>query len=163
MTKTLLQTSIVGAGGVASIEFTNIPQNGTDLLLVTSTRQNTSGVNIAFIKFNGSSSGFSVRWIEGTGSSANSSNNSLNYAALVQGSSSTSNTFTSSSIYIANYTSSQSKVYSVDTVTENNATSAFQHMQAGQWTNSAAISSILIEPDGDTFDQHTTAYLYMIN
>jgi hypothetical protein len=52
----------------------------------------------------------------------------------------TANTFGNTEFYIPNYTSSNYKSFSVDGVTENNATAAFA-LYAGLWSNTAAITS----------------------
>ena len=150
----------------ASVTFANIPQTGyTDLKIVMSTRlDSASGANFNTIKFNGSSSGFTVRSLEGSGSSASSFSTSLNYGGLDEGTSFTSNTFSSTEIYIPNYNSANNKSYSVETVTENNATSAFMEMVAGLWSNTAAITSIQITPDtgGRNYVANSTFSLYGI-
>lgn len=159
---TVIAHTEVGSGGQAEIEFASISGTFTDLLLLTSTRQEKSGVNIGRIQFNSSTSNFTLRYLEGNGSSATSASNNNAFAALVQGSDSTANTYTNNSIYISNYAGSTNKSYSVDTVTENNATSAFQHLQAGLWSNTAAITNIKIAPDSGDFEQYSSATLYGI-
>ena len=150
------------ASAQASITFSSIPQTFTDLYLVFSIRQDSSGVNQALIEFNSSSSNFSFRVLEGSGSAASSGSNVFNYAGLVQGSASTSNTFASNSMYIPNYTSSAAKSFSTDAVTENNATAAFQHLVASLWNNTAAINSIAIKPASGNLVQYSSATLYGI-
>jgi hypothetical protein len=150
----------------ASITFANIPQTGyTDLKIVMSTRlDSASGANFNYITFNGVTTGYSVRTLEGSGSSASSANASTRNAGLDEGTSFTSNTFSSTEIYIPNYNSANNKSYSVETVTENNATSAFMELVAGLWSNTAAITSIQIIPDtgGRNFVANSTFSLYGI-
>jgi hypothetical protein len=75
----------------------------------------------------------------------------------------TANTFGNTSIYIPNYRSSAAKSFSVDAVTENNATLAYQNIQAGLWNNSAAITSISISfLSGGNWAQGSSASLYGI-
>jgi hypothetical protein len=150
----------------ASVTFANIPQTGyTDLKIVMSTRlDSASGANFNYITFNGVTTGYSVRTLEGSGSSASSANASTRNAGLDQGTSFTSNTFSNTEIYIPNYNSANNKSYSVETVTENNATSAFMEMVAGLWSNTAAITSIQITPDtgGRNYVANSTFSLYGI-
>ena len=160
----LIQAVTVGAGGAASMEFTSIPSTYTDLLVKVSARTNRAapvdGVNIAF---NGSTSNFTGRYLESDGSSAYSGT-STRIAASAVGNTATASTFGNSDIYIPNYTSSNNKSFSGDTVTENNATPALADLIAGLWSNSAAITSIALTPlIGTTFDQYSTAYLYGVS
>ena len=162
----IIDKATVGSGGATSIEFTSILGTYTDLLVRYSLRDNQSGYNYGgmIIKFNSSTSGYSEKVIYGTGSTAVSASNSGSYFALeyvVQGSA-TSSTFASGDIYIPNYTSSNYKSISADTLTENNATGAVAGLTAGLWSNTAAITSISIAPTGGSFVQYSTAYLYGI-
>ena len=160
----LLEKITVGAAGAASVTFANIPQTGyTDLKLVMSTRlDSASGANFNYVKFNGSSTGFTIKTLEGSGSGAGSGSASTGNAGLDEGTSYTANTFSNTEIYIPNYTSSNYKSYSVDTVTENNATQAYMEMVAGLWSNTAAITSVTVYPDtgGRNYVQYSTFYLY---
>jgi len=65
MTMQLIETKTL-LSAAASIEFTSIPQDGTDLLLLVSTRAD--GAGDAFIRPNGSTSGLSARRLRGNGS-----------------------------------------------------------------------------------------------
>jgi hypothetical protein len=158
-----IATVTVGSGGAASIDFSSIPQTYTDLQVVFSLRGTTSQIYILTdIYFNGSTSGFSSRGMEGTGSSAVSYTNSSIYTNAGNGATSTSSTFSSHSVYIPNYTAAANKSVSVDGVLENNASTAYVSMQAGIWSNTSAITSIQIIPRADSYVQHSTAYLYGI-
>ena len=161
MSMTLVQTVTVGAGGAASIEFTGIPQDGTDLVLLVSGRVD-SGADNLLIGFNGSTSSFSNRYLLGTGSSAVSGTFSGRIVGEVGISSATANTFGNSSVYIPNYASSANKTWSGDGVNENNATAASQIIVAGTWANTAAITSIQLSVSSGSFVQHSTASLYKV-
>ncbi len=96
----------------------------------------------------------------GNGSSA-STDPSTQIAMWANGANATSNTFANAELYIPNYTSSNYKSASTDSVTENNATSALAIMTAGLWSNTAAITSITLTPDSATnFVQYSTFSLY---
>jgi hypothetical protein len=153
------------ASAQASITFSSIPQTFTDLLLVYSVR--TDNTNVPYsnteIQINGSSANFTSRRIFGAGSGAGESYTSTNIAGLVSSASSTSNTFGSSNLYIPNYTGSTNKSYSVDSVGENNSTEAYQEMIAGLWSQTAAITQILIKPEQTrNFVQYSSITLYGI-
>lgn len=162
MTMTLVSTVTVGAGGAASIDFTSIPQTGTDLLVVYSIRTDRASLvqDNTTLKFNGSSANFTDRSLYGTGSSAlsASSTGGLTYAV---GAGATASTFGNTAIYIPNYTGSTNKSYSGDSVTETNATGAFMSIVAGVWSQTAAIISLSITQVG-TIQQYSTASLYTI-
>jgi hypothetical protein len=144
-----------------AIEFTSIPQDGTDLVLVCSTRTTNSGGTGMYISFNGSTASFSSRFLEGNGSST-SSGTLARYAGNANDSGSTSNTFSNVITYIPNYTGSTNKSYSTDSVTENNATTAFQHIIAGLWSNTAAITSLAIASSPGDLVAGSTISLYKI-
>jgi hypothetical protein len=147
----------------ASVTFSNIPQSGyTDLKVVASVRDTRSNVaNGLVIRFNGSSSSFTARVIEGDGSSAYSFTDTQGLTGENSSATSTSNTFASTDIYIPNYTSSNNKSFSFDSVTENNATTAYADLGAGLWSNTAAITSVtLTSLNSASFVQYSTFSLY---
>jgi hypothetical protein len=161
-----IDTVTVGSGGAASIQFLDIPQTYTDLMIKVSAR-NTSTENAYRVRINNDSSSiYSARWLLGNGSAASSNNNSSQTAAFVGRmslSTDTASTFGSTEIYIPNYTSSTSKSISSDVVTENNGTTAFQSLFAALYTGTAAITRLDLIPDANSFAQHTTATLYGIS
>ena len=110
-TFTLIASSTVGAGGASSIDFTSIPSTYTDLVLKVSVRNSYSGGGAAnnLLRFNGSSSGYSDRYITGNGAAASSAGNTGGttyiYIGAIENNSWTSNTFGNLEIYIPNYAS----------------------------------------------------------
>lgn len=163
MTMTLVSTVTVGSGGAASIDFTSIPQTGTDLFLVLQTRGSSTPLYTQ-IQFNADTGSNYTRMIlEGTGSSAASfSATSTALFAWNATSAYTANTFSSTSIYIPNYTASTSKSISIESVNENNASTGYQAIEAGLWTGTSAISSIKIFTASSNYVQYSTASLYTI-
>ena len=164
----LIATTTVGAGGASSIDFASIPQTYTDLLLVMSMRTNRASVaDYAAISFNASTSSFSLRAVSGSGSAASSayytSSPDSRIVGQVVGDSSTASVFSSGSLYIPNYTSSNNKSYSWDASRENNATANEMSLGAGLWSNTAAITSIAITSWGSaTIQQYSSVSLYGI-
>jgi hypothetical protein len=137
------------ATAAASIEFTSIPSTFTDLVVLISARtESNDGVSWFDIatEFNGSSSNLSGRVLYGTGSATASIVDSTKIVIRVSSNLATSSTFGNASVYIPNYTGSTNKSVSIDSVTENNATAAFQAITAGLWANTAAINSIKFTP-----------------
>jgi len=108
MSYELIETVEVGAGGAASIEFTSIPQDGTDLVVLLSGRT-TSGSNRADLELNGSTANFTRLRLTGNGSSVASGSHTNSIFQGVSRASDTANTFGNTSIYISNYTSSNAK------------------------------------------------------
>jgi hypothetical protein len=163
----LIASSTVGSGGAAYFDFTSIPSTYTDLLIKVSGRANVSSVDShIYLTFNNNSSNaYSFKFMRGTGSAASSysetNETSLNLYTTVNGNTSTSNTFSNVEIYITNYAGSTNKSLSVDSVFENNATTAYQQFYSGIWSNSAAITSVKLSGPAN-FMQYSTAYLYGI-
>jgi hypothetical protein len=167
-TFTLIASSTVGSGGVSSIDFTSIPQTYTDLLLKISTRHDGATVangQWAYLNGDTTNANYTARYLEGVGSGTpGSASTTTGYIGVEPGASATASTFSNTEVYIPNYTLSNKKSYSVDSVTENNATAAVQWLLAMLWDNTAAITSISIRPDVNTRKevQYSTAYLYGI-
>ena len=166
-TMTLIASNTVGSGGASSVTFSSIPATYTDLVLFTSLRDTVSAVNNAGARIilNGSSTGYSRRDIYGDGSNAYSSVESpASWARYGEqpGATSTANTFSNDTVYIPNYTSSNYKSLSADSVGENNATTAYTVLTSNLWANTAAITSIQIQSNSASWAQYSTFYLYGI-
>jgi hypothetical protein len=155
-----IATVSVGSGGSATVEFTSIPATYTDLMVKVSAR-NTSTFYYYEVRFNTVSTNLSGRYLQGNGTAASSG--SFAPYARMNDSSSTASTHANSDIYIANYAGSTNKSFSIDSVSENNATEAYQTLNAGLWSNTAAITSIQLVPSGGNFAQYSTATLYGIS
>jgi hypothetical protein len=105
-----------------------------------------------------------TRAIYGNGSSTASYSASNSLGGLVNISTTTSSTFANSQLYIPNYAGSTNKSSSMDGVSENNATGANAFLNANLWSNTAAITSITLTPEGgDNIVQYSTAYLYGVS
>ena len=161
----LLETITVGEAGASSVTFNNIPQSGyTDLKIVCSARTVDTGSQAnMLLTLNGTTTAYYDKALAGNGSSASSfgdSNNSSMAAAYVNTSGTTANTFGNYEVYIPNFTSSNYKSFSVDSVVENNATSAVAAtLAAGLWQNTAAIISVSFA-GGSNFVRYSTFSLY---
>jgi hypothetical protein len=168
-TFTLIASSTVGAGGTSSIDFTSIPSTYTDLVIKYSTRaNNAAGVYARTeLQFNADTgNNYSSRLLYGTGGAAGSdvatSVNSIRFFYTnLDGT--TASSFSNGEIYVPNYTSSNQKSVSMDSVVETNAaTTPITALTAGLWTGTSAITSIKIFVIGYNFMQYSTAYLYGI-
>jgi hypothetical protein len=159
----LLEKITVGAAGASSVTFSGIPQTGyTDLVVKIAARSNRSdGSDWIRIDVNGVNSSYTDRKLIGNGSSATSDTSSGTVGFPIDGNTATSSTFSNSEIYIPNYTSSNYKSFSIDTVAENNATTAYDTIVAGLWSSTSAITSLTLVPNYSTgFVQYSTFYLY---
>lgn len=164
----LIETVTVGSGGVASIQFTGIPQDGVDLVLVVSGRASwASAINgsLAF-NFNSNSSGYGAKAFGGYNGSLFQQNDTafsnIRLLYSIPGGAATPNTFGSASLYVSNYRGAVAKLVSLDAAMENNAGTSGLGLVAGIWNNTAAITSIRISHDQDLFVQNSTASLYKI-
>jgi hypothetical protein len=160
-----LQTVTVGAGGAASITFSNIPQTYTDLVIKASARTTRAAVEDGMgLYFNSDTSSYTWRTLFGTGSSVSSVTQAVGYGTTwvsrVDGNNATSNTFANVEIYIPNYIFSNLKPYNVDGVTENNATEAYSNLTAPLFSSTAAITSATLVGGNAPFAQYSTFTLY---
>jgi hypothetical protein len=156
----LISSVTVGSGGASSIDFTSIPSTYTDVYILTSLRASDAAVAIDVnIKFNGSDSSKTIFYADGTGAGTRAGQYSFT-SMQCTGSSATASTFASSSLYVPNYAGTTfNKTFSIDGVTENNATTAYAAFKAGVWASTAAINQITFFGN---FVQYSTAYLYGI-
>jgi len=162
-TMVALQTVTVGAGGVSSITFSSIPQTYTDLCVKISTRTDFAATNDNIkMSFNGSTSSFAIKLLFGSGTAAGSVSIGDNTGGIVSvGANATSSTFGNAELYIPNYTSSNYKSYSADSIAESNTATMFMYLNAGLWSNYSAITSINLAVQGGTnFVQYSTFTLY---
>jgi hypothetical protein len=165
-----IQTVTVGSGGASSISFTSIPQTYTDLVLKLSTRTTENpGPSALGLQINGASTSLNVTALRGNGAAASSftlattSGGFARYSGQSgQASDTTASTFSNQEIYIPNYTSANFKSMSLDSVTENNGTTAYAELNAILWSSTSAITSLAVNVygGGGSFVQYSTATLY---
>ena len=170
----LIETKTATADGTSSIIFSSIPQTYTDLKLVWTGRSSRNVFNAGYtlVQFNGSTSDYTYRTLQGEGSGTPASQTQAGLTTdgiLIGGISNSNNTadsFGSNEMYIPNYTSSNFKSVSGEGSSEQNATGILQVLTAGLWSNTAAITSITLKPwVGSYFDwvNNSTFYLYGIS
>jgi hypothetical protein len=163
-----IQTITVGAGSTTEITFSSIPQTYTDLKVLLSIRDATGTMVDQGFRVNGlGTSIYSWKRLIGSGSGTSSSSgtNTRAFYTVVNAVSSTASVFSNAEVYFPNYRSSNNKVWSSDSVSEANATLAYQNLYAGTIATTGAITSISFycEPTGsNSFAQYTTASLYGI-
>ena len=161
-----IQTVTVGSGGSATMSFTSIPQTYTDLKIVFSGRsaRTASSYDSLVVKFNSTATTYAARRLYGEGGSAGSDTVTTQQGAF-SSNSTTANVFGSIEVYIPNYTSSNQKSTSSDSVAENNDSSAYGvQLIASKWDGTGAITQIdLSTGSGSNFMQYTTATLYGVS
>ena len=162
-----IATVTVGAGGVTSVDFTSIPQTYTDLVIYSSARtaEAAFGATI-YVQFNGDTTAGNYLYYRllGDGSAVSSSTgNTYFFAGYCTAATATANTFGSAVCTISNYAGSTIKIGSTDSISENNAASAYAAIHASKWTGTSPITSIKLQtPSGSTFVQYSTFTLYGI-
>jgi hypothetical protein len=166
----LITSVTVGSGGAASVTLPatgTIPQTYTDLKVVVSARTNrASGNDALYISINGNTSNLTNKLIEGVGSGtpdSYSTSGATTKVAAIDGNNATASTFGSAEIYFPNYTSSNYKSFSADSVTEDNATSAISVLSANLWSSTSAITTLTFSAIGTLFLEGSNFYLYGIS
>jgi hypothetical protein len=164
MTMTLIQTQTLGTAS-ASIEFTSIPQDGTDLLIWTSLRSTASALSdTGFLRFNGSSTGYSYRSLFSSNTSVFAFSGGSDDAAPLQyvnGANSTTNTFNNAQFVIPNYASTVAKIFSSDYSRPNNTSDQTSIIMSHLWNNTAPITSFIVSTAAQ-FVSGSTISLYKI-
>jgi hypothetical protein len=161
-TFTKIATTTVGSGGVSSVTFSAIPATYTDLCVKISARTDRTEVDdLLDTRPNGSTSNRTFKFIRGNGTNVTSESLTR---TVINGATSTSNTFSNTEIYFPNYAGATNKSMSIDSVSENNATEAYAALVAMLWSDATAISSLVFAPTyGTVFSQYSTFTLYGIN
>lgn len=156
-----IATQTLGSAA-ASITFSSIPATYTDLRVVW-TNYFISGVGNSWIQFNGDAgTNYSLTCISGNGTTVYST--TLTNAARVgpsvySGPSSSTNPFATTDIF--SYAGSTYKTV-LSTVSADNNGSGWVERTVGLWRSTAAITSITLSANGQTFNAGTTATLYGI-
>jgi hypothetical protein len=166
-TYTLIASTTVSTPAF-SVTMSSIPATYTDLLIVASMRTDYSGSSEGQFLINGLTSGYHSKLMVGDGTTpafySNSSLTAATWGLVLNGSGSTSNTFSNHQINILNYSSTTvTKSYTVDGVTENNGAALTWLVQGGNSTT-AAVSSITFQAWQSfiNFVAGTTFYIYGI-
>jgi hypothetical protein len=160
MAMILVSTITVGTDSPSSIVFSNIPQTGKDLLLVVSARTTAPTSADCYITLNGSYTD-TLKRLQGTGSAVSFTTGAPVFR--INATSYTTSSFGNTSIYLANYLSTSSKSIFVDSVVENNASTAdFSGIVSVNSSVSVPVTSMGIGYSAQ-FAQNSTASLYIIS
>lgn len=163
----LIQSIVVDSTQPASVSFSSIPQDATDLLITLSVRQTTGNWTNTFLRFNDVDSGYATKELYGNGATATTRVGAFsNWMDLgfTQGSEQTANTYTNTSVLIPNYRSSNAKTVLTEYTAEVNAGTAFVGTIAGTWSGTTSINKVSIFSEGGTrfLQQNSTISLYKI-
>jgi len=161
----LIQTVTVGSGGASSISFSSIPQTFTDISIVASCRSSSTSnaTDVMLVNFNSAgTSNFSAIGYGSTTTTPFAFEDSNNYIGMTATASQTANSFAVSSAYIPNYTAATNKAYSIESAGPS-AGGTWSHRFMGvRWSNTAAITSMVITPNSGNFLELSTISLYGI-
>jgi hypothetical protein len=157
-----IATQTVGSGGASSITFSSIPSTYTHLQL----RYNTFGtINLA-AQFNGDTAAhYGMHYLDGSGSAATAGVYGPSYSSayLCLNGNSSATTGIAGVTDVLDYTStSKNKTFRTLVGIDLNGSGGIE-LNSGLWTNTSAITSMTILPDGgNPFKQYTTFALYGI-
>lgn len=155
-------------GSQANITFTGLgsySSDYTDLLILCSIRTDRANTwDYINTEFNSSSSNLSFLVVQGGDGTTYTSSGSVGRVGTGNGANATANTFSNHSIYIPNFSSSDYKSISTDSVGETNASNGtYADLTASLWSSISAITSIkLLSGSGSNFVSGTSVYLYGI-
>jgi hypothetical protein len=163
-----ISTITVGSAGTSILQFNNIPQNYTDLMVKLSTKSEYTGTLMLLrMKINGYNA-FTWKSVVAEGTTTGSyiqtsyGADVTTHGTMVGTVSATTNTFGVSEIYISNYGSNNYKSYTVESVSEGTFTGSFMWLLGGLYSSNSPITSLTVYPETSNFAQYTTATLYGI-
>jgi hypothetical protein len=160
----LIQTINVGSGGASSISITNIPQDGTDLMISLSLRSTSTGTGGIFAVFNNTYSGYTRQNIKGNGSGVTAARQTgaseLFIPTSFPGTTGTANTFGTMTINVLNYAvNGAGKSISAHS-THTQSSLRDQSLTTGSWSGTAPITQIDLVYE--TFAQSSSISIYKI-
>jgi hypothetical protein len=164
-------TQTVGAGGIGSITFNNIPQGYTDLVLEISARTgNANIIQPIYLQVNGAgqpSGTHATNRVLATGSTTTASRD-FGYTGdflyggyMIPDTSATANTFSNARVTIRNYASASFKPIEIEGIAESNVTTGIAITTTGAtYLNTKPVTSIYIGMGNWTIAQGSTFTLY---
>jgi hypothetical protein len=154
-TKTLLSDT-------ASIVFTSIPQDGTDLFVLATLRNTTNQIAVPLLMApNSATSGGTRRVLLATTTGQSFSASDFE-SGVMPSATATANGFGNASIYIPNYTSSTAKSWSSDSVMPVSSGDGRIYFEANLWSGTGAITSLSFTSTSGNFVTGSTISLYKI-
>jgi hypothetical protein len=161
MSMTFIDFHEVTSGTEATVTFSNIPQEHTDLVVFVAARTPRAATNDGILMtVNGGGSSVAKLTYANVGAGVTVASST---AFLINANSSTSGAFSNVEIYIGDYAGEDHKPYIINGVVENNAQQAFPHWSGGSFSTTSAISSITFDAEVDAyFSIGSKFYLYGI-
>jgi hypothetical protein len=156
----LIESKTLGTAQ-ASIEFTSIPQDGTDLVALCSTRSSAASIVGGIRALPNGGTGQTRRLVGSGGAGVVYSDVVDGIFGLTSAANNTANTFGNAVFYFPNYTSTVNKPISVDSVSESNASEVYSQLSASSY-GTAAITSITFNDAGTNLEAGSTISLYKI-
>jgi hypothetical protein len=150
-----------------SLEFASIPQSFTDLYIVINARSSRTDFPHAglVMTINGSTANQTSRYLRGMAGIGVESLANEGSVFTLPANATTANSFSASTLYLPNYTSSVAKSFSVDDVIESNTTGTYDWLLrifAGLWNSTAPITSLSFAAAVGNFVAGSTMSLYGI-
>lgn len=163
MTMTSISSQTLGVAA-ASVTFSSIPGTYKSLMLVMNTRGDTAAATVPFtIQFNGVTTSYTYRYVHGTGSAAATSSGATGQAGNTSAASATASTFGTAYLMFPNYASSTlNKIVHCESTTETNGSAATMAAYSMLWSNTAAVTQIVVAPTAGNFAANSTLTLYGI-
>lgn len=168
MPMTLVGTVELPSSTTNSIQFTNIPQTGKELIAVASCRSTVAGIQDALALFinDVTTASYNEIRLRGLGGSTNALQSTgstrIQYPVLAA-SGATANIFGNTSYRFLNYTNSNHKQIVIESVGENNAASAHQIIVNGYLNTSAITKLEFADISGNVFVQYSSISLYILS
>lgn len=146
----------------SSLDFQNIPQDGSDLLVLISFRHADNSQISRFTLNSDTGANYVYRELYASGTGIAFSASTLTYGRIwAVRNVETSNTFNNAQLYISNYTSSTDKQIRIDNATENNNDYGINQINITTFSTTSPITSIQFSNFGE-FKPYSTASLYKI-
>lgn len=159
-----IYSQVAGVGGINSIDFTNIPQNYTDLMIKVSVRARLNGYDSFGLRFNDIYNDISITTLNNDAASFTSGRSSYRAMGAVPGANLASQYFAQFTVYIPNYTSGFRKSGWTESSSENNSTAAYMGIRGWSCSQTAPIKRIGIDAStsGQGWAEGTVFTLYGI-
>jgi hypothetical protein len=154
------------SGGVASVNFASISSSYTDLVVRAMTRNTSSGGHTGATQFLLGSSIAPTSTVRAYGDS-NSGKGSDTYApdsgGVTNESTTTANFWAIEEWYVPGYRESTAKGLILQSSQTGTGTTQYLQLATNYWSSTAAITSITLQPNGGTWAEGSTFYLYGIS
>lgn len=161
---TMIQIATQTLGSTTTaVTFSSIPSTYTDLMFLVngrSARTNDVGGSDGKLEFNGVTTSYSSRMLLQQGGAFSGTSSTIFY--FTNSNNATASTYSNLRVYVPNYLSSNYKTVGLESVDENNGSTAYFSTTAGLWSNTAAITSATFTDNNGGFLSGSTFYLYGI-